>query len=265
MGTFEDPWFVAKDIAMVLGYRIANDMTRMLQDEEKGTHLVRTLGGKQTLITINESGLYHCIFNSKRQEAEKFRLWVTSDVLPSLRKRGYYKLQGEMKMQLNMMNDRLKMLENNNVDLKNRLEEKTEEYKELYIDFKQLEKNHNKILLKRSYHTFKQGACFYLVVNPNEPEDMGKYGISMDINSRLCEYRTRTPDTKIVFLVYLNEAETFEKMFSSKYKNYKVRLNHEVIKGVCMDQAVDWCLKQLQDVFPDHTVEDEIDLYNNSV
>lgn len=85
-----EPWFVAKEISSVLGYRMSSDMTRNLDDDEKGTHILRTLGGHQDLIIINESGLYSCILNSRKPEAKNFKKWVTGVVLPNIRKNGGY-------------------------------------------------------------------------------------------------------------------------------------------------------------------------------
>ncbi len=85
-----DPWFVATDVAAALDYRNAPDMTRFLDDDEKGTHILRTLGGNQEVTIINESGLYAAILKSRKPEAKKFKKWVTSEVLPSIRKTGNY-------------------------------------------------------------------------------------------------------------------------------------------------------------------------------
>ena len=84
------PWFVAEDIATALEYRNAPDMTRNLDDDEKGTQIVRTLGGDQEMTVINESGLYSAILKSRKPEAKRFKKWVTSEVLPSIRKTGSY-------------------------------------------------------------------------------------------------------------------------------------------------------------------------------
>lgn len=84
------PWFVAKDVASVLGYRDADKLVRNLDQDEKGTQIVGTPGGQQSLLIINESGLYAAILRSRREEAKAFRKWVTGTVLPSIRKhRGY--------------------------------------------------------------------------------------------------------------------------------------------------------------------------------
>ena len=85
-----EPLFVASDVASILGYRMASDMTRRLDPDEKGTRSVRTSGGTQELTVINESGLYTAILGSKLSEAKAFKRWVTSEVLPSIRKRGGY-------------------------------------------------------------------------------------------------------------------------------------------------------------------------------
>ena len=81
-----EPLFVASDVAGILGYRMASDMTRRLDPDEKGTRSVRTPGGIQEVSVINESGLYEVIIRSDKPDATQFRRWVTSEVLPSIRK-----------------------------------------------------------------------------------------------------------------------------------------------------------------------------------
>ena len=85
-----EPWFVASDIAKALGYRMASDMTRRIDEEDKGYTKVRTPGGEQEMSIINESGLYAGVFCSSLDSAKSFKHWVTSEVLPSIRKNGGY-------------------------------------------------------------------------------------------------------------------------------------------------------------------------------
>lgn len=85
-----EPWFVATDVAKALGYRMASDMNRRLDDDEKGTRSMRTLGGAQELTVINEPGLYNAVLGSKLPEAKAFKRWVTHEVLPAIRKTGGY-------------------------------------------------------------------------------------------------------------------------------------------------------------------------------
>lgn len=85
-----EPWFVAGDVSSALAYAEASKMTRNLDDDEKGLHIVATLGGDQEMLVINEAGLYSAILRSRKAEAKRFKRWVTHDVLPSLRKHGAY-------------------------------------------------------------------------------------------------------------------------------------------------------------------------------
>lgn len=85
-----EPWFVAGDVARTLGYRDAPTLTRNLDHEDKGTHNLCTPGGLQKLSIVNESGLYVAIFASRRATARAFKRWVTTEVLPSIRKTGRY-------------------------------------------------------------------------------------------------------------------------------------------------------------------------------
>lgn len=86
-----EPWFVGKDIAFVLGY--SNSRKAIIDHvdvEDKGVTKCDTLGGSQDLTVINESGLYSLILSSKLPTAKKFKHWVTSEVLPTIRKHGAY-------------------------------------------------------------------------------------------------------------------------------------------------------------------------------
>lgn len=85
-----EPWFVASDVAKALGYRMASDMNRRLDDDEKGTRSMRTPGGTQGLTVVNEPGLYNAVLGSKLPEAKAFKRWVVHEVLPAIRKTGGY-------------------------------------------------------------------------------------------------------------------------------------------------------------------------------
>lgn len=85
-----EPWFVAKDVCDLLGIERHRDAIRNFDDDERGRLLMDTLGGKQEMATINESGLYNLIFQSRKPEAKQFRKWVTSEVLPAIRRQGFY-------------------------------------------------------------------------------------------------------------------------------------------------------------------------------
>ena len=90
----DEPWFAAKDVCELLGLDNSRQAVSRLDDDEKGVINSDTLGGKQELTFVNESGMYALIFQSRKPQARAFRKWVTGEVLPSLRKYGYYVAPG---------------------------------------------------------------------------------------------------------------------------------------------------------------------------
>ena len=85
------PHFVGKDVAEILGYkRTADAIASHVDSEDKGVGEIETPGGVQKLVVINESGLYSLVLSSKLPSAKKFKRWVTTDVLPDIRKHGAY-------------------------------------------------------------------------------------------------------------------------------------------------------------------------------
>ena len=86
-------WFQAKQVAKILGYKDTTQaITKNVSIEDKYKGGVQTTGGLQICVFINESGFYSLVFSSKLETAKKFKRWVTSDVLPSIRKYGYYRM-----------------------------------------------------------------------------------------------------------------------------------------------------------------------------
>ena len=86
-----EPYFVGKDIAKILGYRDTSDaLKRHIDEEDKLTRCFTDSGQNRNMYVINESGLYSLILSSKMPQAKEFKRWVTSEVLPSIRKHGVY-------------------------------------------------------------------------------------------------------------------------------------------------------------------------------
>lgn len=90
-----EPWFVGKDICDLLGLVNSRKSLQALDEDEKGVTNGYTLGGNQELTVINESGLYHLIFISRKPEAKSIRRWVTGTVLPSIRRTGSYSISND--------------------------------------------------------------------------------------------------------------------------------------------------------------------------
>lgn len=85
-----EPWFVAKDVCDALGISKYRDAVSRLDDDERGSVLVDTLGGAQETSTVSEPGLYKLIMRSRKPEAKAFQRWVTHEVLPAIRRTGGY-------------------------------------------------------------------------------------------------------------------------------------------------------------------------------
>src|SRR5699024_2851003 len=86
-----EPWLVGKDVATALGYKNPQEAIRThVDDEDKGVSEILTPGGKQSVPIINESGLYSLVLSSKLPTAKQFKRWITSEVIPAIRKNGGY-------------------------------------------------------------------------------------------------------------------------------------------------------------------------------
>lgn len=120
-----EPWFVGKDVAAALGYAKERNAiaTHVDSDDRRDAPIQGTLGGNQKMTIINESGLYSLIMGSKLESAKQFKKWVTSEVLPTIRKTGGYvnntaqfvdtyfpQLDGAQKQTISMMLDETKRL-----------------------------------------------------------------------------------------------------------------------------------------------------------
>lgn len=101
-------WFVGKDVADALGFKNSRDaiLTHVF-GEDKGVETIYTLGGNQKVTVINESGLYALVFSSRLERTKEFKHWVTSEVLPALRKTGHYEIENySPEMQAILMHDK---------------------------------------------------------------------------------------------------------------------------------------------------------------
>lgn len=100
----DEPWFVGKDVADILGYTNPSKAIRdHVDDEDKGQNETFTPGGMQVMTIINESGLYSLVFKSQLPSAKRFKRWVTSEVLPAIRKTGAYQIPADPMNALRLM------------------------------------------------------------------------------------------------------------------------------------------------------------------
>ena len=141
-----EPWLVGKDVALALGYKNPQEAIRNHVDaEDKGVSEILTPGGMQKLPVINESGLYSLVLSSKLPKAKQFRRWVTSEVLPTIRKHGAYMTREKLwevatspEALMKLCSELLAEQEENTVLRKeNALLESKAEYYDLFIDASQ--------------------------------------------------------------------------------------------------------------------------------
>ena len=124
----DEPWFVGKDVALALGYSNTRDaLMAHVEEEDKGVVKCDTPGGKQDMVAVNESGLYALIFGSKLSDAKKFKRWVTTEVLPSIRKTGGY---GKAMT----IPEQIKLLAQGNVELEKKIDSVNERVDSLEQD-----------------------------------------------------------------------------------------------------------------------------------
>lgn len=127
-----EPWFVGNDVCKSLGYADSRSGVRKnVEDEDKRVCLVGTpSNGNQNMTVINESGLYSLIFGSKLEYAKKFKRWVTSEVLPQLRRTGTY----EQKNLPTTTAEQIKLLAQGNVELNQRVDSLAERMDKIEFD-----------------------------------------------------------------------------------------------------------------------------------
>lgn len=113
----ENPWFVAADVCRILGIDTSVSVNGQLRnkpdgtiersggldDDEKDTHIVSTLGGHQEVLIVSEPGLYSLVLKSRKPEAKLFKRWITHEVIPSIRKTGSYSAQPKSSAEMFLM------------------------------------------------------------------------------------------------------------------------------------------------------------------
>ena len=121
-----EPWFVGKDVAEALGYeRTDNAIRNHVETDDKLMHQISASGQSRQMYIINESGLYALIFGSKLDTAKEFKHWVTSEVLPSIRKTGGY-IHGQNEMSDSELMAKALMVAQRQIDERNKqIEEMT--------------------------------------------------------------------------------------------------------------------------------------------
>lgn len=123
-----EPWFVGKDVATALGYKnTADAIGKHIDTDDKLTSQIAIAGQRRDVVVINESGVYALIFGSKLESAKRFKHWVTAEVLPSIRKTGFY--QKPMTIA-----EQIQLLAQGNVELEEKIEAVNDDLQEFKKD-----------------------------------------------------------------------------------------------------------------------------------
>lgn len=129
-----EPWFVLRDVCEVLCIGSPHKVYERLDEDEKGRSQIPTPGGLQEMSVINESGLYAVILRSDKPEAKPFRKWVTTEVLPSIRKNGGYIAQQETLSPEELMAKALMVAQQTIADREARIQAQAAEISALTVD-----------------------------------------------------------------------------------------------------------------------------------
>lgn len=156
-----EPWFVGKDVADILGYQNGSrDINRHVDEEDKLTERIVLSGQNREVIVINESGLYSLILSSKLPTAKKFKHWVTAEVLPTIRKTGGYVSNDDMFINtyLPFADDQTKLLFKSTLETVKKLNKKIEEDKPKVLFANVVETAQNSILVGDLAKLIKQNG-----------------------------------------------------------------------------------------------------------
>ncbi len=156
-----EPWFVGKDVAAALGYEKPTDAVRKHVDvEDRGISKMETPSGAQETTIINESGLYSLVLSSKLPTAKKFKRWVTSEVIPSIRKHGGYLTPDKLEEVLLKPDTLIQLAQNLKAEQEKRmaLEVKMEEQKPKVLFAESVEAAKTSILIGELAKLLKQNG-----------------------------------------------------------------------------------------------------------
>ena len=221
IGTYGEPWFVAKDICDILGLSNITEALRNIPEKWRTSEIMKCANGQNmNMIIIKEPALYKLIMRSTKPVAQVFQEAVCEEILPSIRKTGEFKLK--------------ELLDQKNQEIEKIKEEKNQ----IKSEYQSLRKDHAQIIKRRHDHKFKKGKCFYICWDPRLP-NYNKPGSSIDVEEfRLDSYRTISPDIQIIFLVYLEENLFLEQVILHKFRDRLTHLNHEIMYNVSLEEYI---------------------------
>jgi len=223
IGSYNEPWFVASDICKILEISNVSQATQHIPDKWKSLNIIKTTSSDQLMITINEAAVYKLIMRSNKPVAQKFQEVVCEEILPSLRKKGEYKIQSIIDKNIKLEEEK-KILEEQKIDIEKKL---SDEQKIVIKTKLSLELNQKKF--RHRYKFVEQGGCVYILKDPENPLNKFKIGFTDNINERLRSDRTMIPKIKVLFIMYTPFYELFEKNIKIRFEEHFQFQSHEWI------------------------------------
>lgn len=221
-------WFCNKDACAILGLKNHRSAYSSLDDNDKTKIGVELSNGVQEMGFINESGLYELFLNSRAADAKVFRKWVSSQILPSLRKNGSCTLEDHERSRLltiiSDLENSKKQVEEQKLKVEQDLKKTDDDKKhvEIKLQIADAENKHITILhenMKKKKTRFKcqKGPCVYLQIN-----ELGhkKVGYTGNMQERLAYYETaQSTRANLVYVMFSNNAKIVEDAIKAKYEN----------------------------------------------
>ena len=208
IGTYEEPWFVVKDLCNILGIKDNRSALRSIPDKwKKVEDSILTLGGEQIMSVINEAGLYKLIMRSNKPIAEKFQEYVCEEILPSIRKTGEFNLQKQLQDKENQM--------------QKQLEEKDNKIKEIQCEL-------NKKTAQAKKKNIKKGELIYMGINEIDKK-VFKVGITCNASSRMSGLSCgTTTDFEMKHIWYTNFNKEIEDLVKKNFQEQRYTLRKEL-------------------------------------
>ena len=232
IGTCDDPWFVAKDICNVLEIKDVSMALTKIPEKWKGTKVIGTLGGNQNLRIINESGIYKLILRSNKPIAEKFQEVVCEEILPTLRKKGEYKIQSIIDRNKELEDENQRLSLEKDEEIKRISQEKEEKIRRIEeeTESKLIENNEENRLkiCKTIIQSYDNKNVVYLgyigIINGKETF---KFGSSGRLLKRIYKEHNKTYEIfEFVYCIECDQHLKLENSLKSDEKLKKYRFSH---------------------------------------
>jgi len=253
IGTYEEPWFVAKDICTILELPNITNAIKIIPEKWRGLKLLNTFGGEQTMITINEAGLYKLIMRSNKPVAQKFQEVVCEEILPTLRKKGEYQIKSILDKNKKLEEEKLRIEEE-----KNKIEEENKKLVKKYV--------------KKPKDIIDKENVVYLMTT-DEAELIGEYVIGKSVNlyNRKEDYdHNKLHDFKVIYYLSCPNSKIMDIVEASilmKLGEYRCKAGRDVFllpkhtNITLFTDMFDTCLKFYENVeyviYPKKTTEKE--------